>query len=412
MTEIPLIKRKKIDPPDGVEFSCVCEGGSLFPRRAIDLDEALCSLKADESLLSEEVRRILHDIDETCNPEDAAVLERMRAELIDASLARIEPQVHNIVVTGMTTCELQPQHLMRSMIRAGIQWSPQKIIAQILRFKNPKVTILLFRNKKVTCMGARNGRMISAGICYLMDALRRIGYPTSLERVRFENIVASASIGQYVKMRDLAFFDSNLITYDPEQFPGAIMRVSFDRHKVAVIVFETGNIVIIGSKRRTHLMYALLYALNIIQRFIMTPSEAEQHVAALERAAAPSVKAPKGQAKARGGGRRSKTSKKPAPITPAEAIEAAKAAQKFANLFAPQLGIEVGDDAAGVGGGFDVDAVATGAAEDDMNDFEKNPELVRQLQLELEALDAEDEEDEDEEDGEQGDDDGDGYDEI
>jgi transcription initiation factor TFIID TATA-box-binding protein len=63
--------------------------------------------------------------------------------------------------------------------------------------------------------------------------------------LKIQNIVATASLGKPVSLTKLARSQSNT-EYNPEQFPGLVLRVK--EPKSAVLVFSSGNLVCTGTK--------------------------------------------------------------------------------------------------------------------------------------------------------------------
>ena len=63
--------------------------------------------------------------------------------------------------------------------------------------------------------------------------------------LKVQNIVATASLGKPVSLTKLARHHSNT-EYNPEQFPGLVLRVK--KPKSAVLVFSSGNLVCTGTK--------------------------------------------------------------------------------------------------------------------------------------------------------------------
>jgi len=66
--------------------------------------------------------------------------------------------------------------------------------------------------------------------------------------LKVQNIVATASLGKPVSLTKLARHHSNT-EYNPEQFPGLVLRVK--KPKSAVLVFSSGNLVCTGTKSTT-----------------------------------------------------------------------------------------------------------------------------------------------------------------
>ncbi len=63
--------------------------------------------------------------------------------------------------------------------------------------------------------------------------------------LKVQNIVATTSLGKPVSLTKLARVQSNT-EYNPEQFPGLVLRVK--KPKSAVLVFSSGNLVCTGTK--------------------------------------------------------------------------------------------------------------------------------------------------------------------
>ncbi|MCH7567981.1 MAG: TATA-box-binding protein [Nanoarchaeota archaeon] len=68
----------------------------------------------------------------------------------------------------------------------------------------------------------------------------------SKSNLKVQNIVATASLGKPVSLTKLARMHSGNTEYNPEQFPGLVLRVK--KPKSAVLVFSSGNLVCTGTK--------------------------------------------------------------------------------------------------------------------------------------------------------------------
>lgn len=67
----------------------------------------------------------------------------------------------------------------------------------------------------------------------------------SKSNLKVQNIVATTSLGKEISLTKLARTQSNT-EYNPEQFPGLVLRV--EKPKSAVLVFSSGNLVCTGTK--------------------------------------------------------------------------------------------------------------------------------------------------------------------
>jgi transcription initiation factor TFIID TATA-box-binding protein len=73
----------------------------------------------------------------------------------------------------------------------------------------------------------------------------KINKMTEKSSLKVQNIVATTSLGKPVSLTKLARTQSNT-EYNPEQFPGLVLRVK--KPKSAVLVFSSGNLVCTGTK--------------------------------------------------------------------------------------------------------------------------------------------------------------------
>jgi transcription initiation factor TFIID TATA-box-binding protein len=64
---------------------------------------------------------------------------------------------------------------------------------------------------------------------------------------RTQNIVATADFGQPINLEEVA--QRTKAIYEPEQFPGAILRIK-EPFKASVLIFASGKIVITGLTRK------------------------------------------------------------------------------------------------------------------------------------------------------------------
>ena len=80
----------------------------------------------------------------------------------------------------------------------------------------------------------------------VIKQLRKINVRiTDKPKINVQNIVASGSIDMQLNLNVLALELENT-EYEPEQFPGLVLRVK--KPKSAVLVFSSGNLVCTGTK--------------------------------------------------------------------------------------------------------------------------------------------------------------------
>lgn len=83
------------------------------------------------------------------------------------------------------------------------------------------------------------------------------------EKLKVQNIVATASLGKPVSLIKLARSEANT-EYNPEQFPGLVLRIK--KPKSAVLVFSSGNLVCTGTKSIAQVKEVIDNVIKIIRR--------------------------------------------------------------------------------------------------------------------------------------------------
>lgn len=81
--------------------------------------------------------------------------------------------------------------------------------------------------------------------------------------LKVQNIVATASLGKEVSLVKLARTEANT-EYNPEQFPGLVLRVK--KPKSAVLVFSSGNLVCTGTKSIAQVKEVIEHIIKILRK--------------------------------------------------------------------------------------------------------------------------------------------------
>jgi len=81
---------------------------------------------------------------------------------------------------------------------------------------------------------------------------------------KVENIVASANLGVELDLFNIAMGLDN-VEYEPEQFPGAIMRLK-DIH-TTLLLFKNGKVICSGAKSEAQIGRSIRKAAEILQKY-------------------------------------------------------------------------------------------------------------------------------------------------
>ena len=147
----------------------------------------------------------------------------------------------------------------------NIEYEPEQFPGAILKLKEPKVSMLLFKNGKVICSGANNEKEIAQGIRKASKLVNEIQPEVKvLSRITYTvvNLVATAALNQTVDLFEAALSLDN-VEYEPEQFPGAIVRINDP--KITLLLFKNGKIICAGAKTEALLKKGLNKAARMIR---------------------------------------------------------------------------------------------------------------------------------------------------
>lgn len=146
----------------------------------------------------------------------------------------------------------------------NIEYEPEQFPGAILKLKEPKVSMLLFKNGKVICSGASNEEEIQQGIRKASKLIHEIQPSVKVQRnVEYTvvNLVATANLNKNLDLFQTAMKLDN-VEYEPEQFPGAILRLSDP--KLTLLLFKNGKVICAGAKKESLLRKGLKQAAILV----------------------------------------------------------------------------------------------------------------------------------------------------
>jgi transcription initiation factor TFIID TATA-box-binding protein len=139
----------------------------------------------------------------------------------------------------------------------NVEYEPEQFPGAILKLKEPKVSMLLFKNGKVICSGASTENQIAQAIRKASKLIHEIQPTVKIQKnVQYTvvNLVATANLGQPLDLFQTALKLDN-VEYEPEQFPGAILRLSDP--KLTLLLFKNGKMICAGAKKESLLRKGL-----------------------------------------------------------------------------------------------------------------------------------------------------------
>jgi len=132
-----------------------------------------------------------------------------------------------------------------------VDYRPKRFPGLVFKLKRPRTTILIFSTGKMVCTGATSEKDVVRALRKVVRTLSEGGIIINGKlEIGIKNIVATASLGGTVDLLQLYESERNMrgkISYEPEQFPGLIYRMSDP--KVVILLFSSGKMVCTGARK-------------------------------------------------------------------------------------------------------------------------------------------------------------------
>ena len=156
----------------------------------------------------------------------------------------MDVRIQNVVASGNLGHRIDLDAIVKSF--PHVEYNPKRFPGLVFRLKRPKTTTLIFSTGKMTCTGAKSEKLARSAIRKTARQLRENGL-ILLSKVTIEivNVVATVDMGRGVDL-ELAEVALDDVMYEPEQFPGLIVRMQ--EPKVVFLIFVSGKMVCTGGR--------------------------------------------------------------------------------------------------------------------------------------------------------------------
>jgi transcription initiation factor TFIID TATA-box-binding protein len=159
---------------------------------------------------------------------------------------KLDYTIVNLVASSSFDQNLDLYNLAVSL--QNVEYEPEQFPGAIMKLKEPKVSLLLFKNGKIICSGASSTKQIEDAIRKAMKIIHEVQPDLKIKKkVSFTivNLVATGALNKNLDLFEVAM-DLDNIEYEPEQFPGAILRLTDP--ELTSLVFKNGKIICAGAK--------------------------------------------------------------------------------------------------------------------------------------------------------------------
>lgn len=180
-------------------------------------------------------------------------------------------KIQNLVASSNLETVLDLYNLAAAI--PDVEYEPEQFPGAIFKLKEPKVTLLLFKNGKLIISGASTEEDIVAGIKKATKLINEIQKEVKIKKsieYNIVNLVATSNLNRPVDLFQAAVTLDD-IEYEPEQFPGAIIRIHAP--KVTILLFKNGKMICAGAKSEADIKKSI----NVVKKLLAdNNSESEE----------------------------------------------------------------------------------------------------------------------------------------
>jgi transcription initiation factor TFIID TATA-box-binding protein len=166
----------------------------------------------------------------------------------------------NIVATVMFDRDLDLDAIKDS---AKAEIYPNPTLASLV-VRLDGATALVFKPGKAVIPGAKSIRDVTKAVKRLAEIFRDVGLDIGRAEIVIQNIVVQADFGANVNLDRASELIEGDVLYEPEQFPGIILRL--EDPKATALIFSSGRAIIAGLRREEDIAKTVEKIYNELQR--------------------------------------------------------------------------------------------------------------------------------------------------
>jgi len=167
----------------------------------------------------------------------------------------MEYKIVNLVASSSLGTGLDLYNLATAI--PEVEYEPEQFPGAILKMDEPRVSLLLFKNGNIIISGASSEKDIKTAIKKASKIISEVQKNVTIkDRVSYKivNLVATSNLNKQIDLFNAAVTLDN-IEYEPEQFPGAIVRIF--NPKLTMLLFKNGKLICAGAKSEEDIVKGL-----------------------------------------------------------------------------------------------------------------------------------------------------------
>lgn len=153
----------------------------------------------------------------------------------------------NVVAVSDVTCRLNLTAISQRLPNA--EYVPEVYYALIYRPAEIKASLLVNSSGKLVFSGARSIDDCERGLEKLVADLNSLGFAATVGPITVQNMVFNGRFQKRISLSRLTSDRTFDVEYEPEQFPGAILRPQ-SLGGGTILLFASGAVVVVGCKTK------------------------------------------------------------------------------------------------------------------------------------------------------------------
>jgi transcription initiation factor TFIID TATA-box-binding protein len=143
---------------------------------------------------------------------------------------------------------------------------PEIYGGRVAYLKTPEMRgkVTLFPSGKLISIGTKSIEQAQLELSFVSKLLSDANLIKPIEvKANLRNIVALLTLSDIILLEDLV--DISGIIYEPDQFPGAILKG--EQYNATYLIFQSGKIVISGTNSSTDLEKSVIYIKKLLSKY-------------------------------------------------------------------------------------------------------------------------------------------------
>jgi transcription initiation factor TFIID TATA-box-binding protein len=181
-------------------------------------------------------------------------------------MSGLKISVVNVVATAALDRPVDLESLQESFPHEVVH-DPKIYSGRTAYFKSDRMQgkVSIFSSGKMISVGTKSEEKAKQELALVASYLEDAGIAKLKSPAKIQNMVATADLGLEPKLDSIKPIGGVQVIYEPEQFPGAVIRFTLaEETKATILLFSSGKIVCVGLRDQKDINIAIHCLLEMI----------------------------------------------------------------------------------------------------------------------------------------------------